>query len=87
MAVMRLGCPRRSGDEPDPIKRIKREMAVALHEEDYATAGAAARRAQFAGRRLLARRSISSSASCRALMRPAVAARGVPDAEVMRKVE
>ncbi len=28
------------GDEPEPLKRLKREMGVALHEEDYATAGA-----------------------------------------------
>ncbi|BDA46277.1 hypothetical protein COCOBI_08-3690 [Coccomyxa sp. Obi] len=27
-----------SGDEPEPLKRLKREMGVALHEEDYATA-------------------------------------------------
>lgn len=33
-----LWCPGR-GDEPDPIKRLKREMAVALQEEDYKTAG------------------------------------------------
>ncbi|KAK9906754.1 hypothetical protein WJX75_007449 [Coccomyxa subellipsoidea] len=26
------------GDEPEPLKRLKREMGVALHEEDYATA-------------------------------------------------
>ncbi|KAK9845216.1 hypothetical protein WJX81_000350 [Elliptochloris bilobata] len=26
------------GDEPEPIKRLKREMAVALQEEDYVTA-------------------------------------------------
>ena len=28
------------GDEPEPLKRLKREMGVALHEEDYAAAGA-----------------------------------------------
>ncbi len=27
------------GDEPEPLKRLKREMGVALHEEDYTTAG------------------------------------------------
>lgn len=27
------------GDEPEPLKRLKREMGVALHEEDYAAAG------------------------------------------------
>ena len=31
----------RRGDEPEPVKRLKREMAVALHEEDYVTAGGA----------------------------------------------
>lgn len=31
----------RRGDEPEPVKRLKREMAVALHEEDYVTAGEA----------------------------------------------
>ena len=33
-----MGC---RGDEPEPVKRLKREMAVALHEEDYVTAGEA----------------------------------------------
>ena len=28
------------GDEPEPLKRLKREMGVALHEEDYTAAGA-----------------------------------------------
>ena len=27
------------GDEPEPLKRLKREMGVALHEEDYVAAG------------------------------------------------
>lgn len=27
------------GDEPEPLKRLKREMGVALAEEDYVTAG------------------------------------------------
>ena len=29
----------RRGDEPEPLKRLKREMGVALHEEDYVAAG------------------------------------------------
>ena len=37
MIIQRLsGC---RGDEPEPLKRLKREMGVALHEEDYAAAG------------------------------------------------
>ena len=32
------GCPCR-GDEPEPVKRLKREMGVAIAEEDYAAAG------------------------------------------------
>ena len=38
-AVLRLSMPCR-GDEPEPLKRLKREMGVALHEEDYSAAGA-----------------------------------------------
>lgn len=36
--TVRLLLPCR-GDEPEPLKRLKREMGVALHEEDYAAAG------------------------------------------------
>ncbi len=33
---MRVECRRQ--DDPEPVKRLKREMAVALSEEDYSSA-------------------------------------------------
>lgn len=34
--AIRLKCRRQ--DDPEPVKRLKREMAVALSEEDYSSA-------------------------------------------------
>ena len=39
MSALRLVSLLGRGDEPEPLKRLKREMGVALHEEDYVAAG------------------------------------------------